>query len=151
MSSVIDNIGLPYSGINLVTARLRRWARGRRYSGAPVGASPSTDKYVHDLRIKLAKEFPGVTFAFLPADIVSQILNFGLPAPIDIQVVGNDLEGNRRFADTLLQKVRYVPGTVDLRVQQPFDQPKLHINVDRTKAGKSGSPSAMLPPTFSSR
>jgi hypothetical protein len=98
----------------------------------------STDKYVHDLRIKLANEFPGVTFAFLPADIVSQILNFGLPAPIDVQIVGNDLEGNRKFADTLLQKVRYIPGTVDLRIQQPFDQPKLHVNVDRTKAGQIG-------------
>jgi len=98
----------------------------------------STDKYVHDLRIKLANEFPGVTFAFLPADIVSQILNFGLPAPIDVQIVGNDLEGNRKFADTLLQKVRYIPGTVDLRIQQPFDQPKLHINVDRTKANQIG-------------
>ena len=94
MSSVIDNIGLPYSGINLSYS-----------TSAPVGPGDadilvtlgehhhSTDKYVHDLRIKLANEFPGVTFAFLPADIVSQILNFGLPAPIDVQIVGNDLEG----------------------------------------------------------
>ena len=139
VSSIIDNIGLPYSGINLSYS-----------TSAPIGPGDadilvslaehhhSTDKYVHDLRIKLADEFPGVTFAFLPADIVSQILNFGLPAPIDIQIVGNDLESNRRFADNLLQKVRYVPGTVDLRIQQPFDQPKLHINVDRTKAGQIG-------------
>ena len=139
ISSVIDNIGLPYSGINLSYS-----------TSAPVGPGDadilvtlgehhhSTDEYVHDLRIKLANEFPGVTFAFLPADIVSQILNFGLPAPIDVQIVGNDQEGNRKFADTLLQKVRYIPGTVDLRIQQPFDQPKLHINVDRTKAGQIG-------------
>jgi multidrug efflux pump subunit AcrB len=139
MSSIIDNIGLPYSGINLSYS-----------TSAPVGPGDadilvtlaedhhSTDKYVHDLRIKLANEFPGVTFAFLPADIVSQILNFGLPAPIDVQVVGNDLEGNRKFADKLLQRVRYIPGTVDLRIQQPFDQPKLHVNVDRTKAGQIG-------------
>jgi len=139
VSSIIDNIGLPYSGINLSYS-----------TSAPIGPGDadilvslsehhhSTDKYVHDLRIKLANDFPGVTFAFLPADIVSQILNFGLPSPIDIQIVGNDLEGNRRFADNLLQKVRYVPGTVDLRIQQPFDQPKLHINVDRTKAGQIG-------------
>jgi multidrug efflux pump subunit AcrB len=139
VSSIIDNIGLPYSGINLSYS-----------TSAPVGPGDadilvslsddhhSTEKYVHDLRIKLASEFPGVTFAFLPADIVSQILNFGLPAPIDIQVVGYNLEDNRRFADTLLQKIRYVPGTVDLRIQQPFDQPKLHINVDRTKAGQIG-------------
>ncbi len=139
VSSIIDNIGLPYSGINLSYS-----------TSAPIGPGDadilvslsehhhSTDKYVHDLRIKLADEFPGVTFAFLPADIVSQILNFGLPSPIDIQIVGNDLESNRRFADNLLQKVRYVPGTVDLRIQQPSDQPKLHINVDRTKAGQIG-------------
>ncbi len=139
VSSIIDNIGLPYSGINLSYS-----------TSAPVGAGDadilvslsdhhhSTEQYVHDLRVKLADEFPSVTFAFLPADIVSQILNFGLPAPIDVQIVGNNLEDNRRFADNLLQKIRYVPGTVDLRIQQPFDQPKLHINVDRTKAGQIG-------------
>jgi multidrug efflux pump subunit AcrB len=139
LSSIIDNIGLPYSGINLSYS-----------TSAPIGPADadilvslgekhkSTEKYVHDLRVKLANEFPGVTFAFLPADIVSQILNFGLPSPIDIQVVGYNLEANRKFADQLLQRVRYVPGTVDLRIQQPFDQPKLHVLVDRTKAGQSG-------------
>ena len=79
-----------------------------------------------------------MTFSFLPADIVSQILNFGLPAPIDIQIVGYDLEANRQFADKLLERVRRVPGTVDLHIQQPFDQPKLHIDVDRTKADEIG-------------
>jgi len=139
LSSVIDNIGLPYSGINLSYS-----------TSAPVGTADadilvslgekhkSTEKYVHDLRIKLANEFPGVSFAFLPADIVSQILNFGLPSPIDIQVVGYNLEDNRRYADKLLERIRYVPGTVDLRIQQPFDQPKLHVVVDRTKAGQTG-------------
>ncbi len=139
VSSIIDNIGLPYSGINLSYS-----------TSAPVGPADadilvslsehhhSTDKYVHDLRIRLANEFPSVTFAFLPADIVSQILNFGLPSPIDIQIVGANLEANRQFADRLLQQIRYVPGTVDLRIQQPFDQPKLHVNVDRTKAWQIG-------------
>jgi multidrug efflux pump subunit AcrB len=139
VSSIIDNIGLPYSGINLSYS-----------TSAPVGPADadilvslsehhhSTDKYVHDLRIRLANEFPSVTFSFLPADIVSQILNFGLPSPIDIQIVGANLEANRQFADRLLQQIRYVPGTVDLRIQQPFDQPKLHVNVDRTKAGQIG-------------
>src|ERR1700757_2035128 len=139
VSSIIDNIGLPYSGINLSYS-----------TSAPVGPADadilvslsdhhhSTDKYVHDLRIRLADEFPSVTFSFLPADIVSQILNFGLPSPIDIQIVGANLEANRQFADRLLQQIRYVPGTVDLRIQQPFDQPKLHVNVDRTKAGQIG-------------
>ena len=97
-----------------------------------------TEKYVHDLRLSLAERFPGVTFSFLPADIVSQILNFGLPAPIDIQVAGNDLEGDRRYADNVLEQVRGIPGTADLRIQQPFDQPELYIDVDRTKANEIG-------------
>src|SRR5260370_16293648 len=70
--------------------------------------------------------------------MVSQIVNFGLPAPIDIQVVGNDLEGNRRFADNLLNQLKFIPGMADMRIQQPFNQPKLHIRVDRTKAQEIG-------------
>ena len=77
-------------------------------------------------------------FAFLPSDLVTQILNFGLPAPIDIQVIGNDLQGNRAWASQLLAKLRYVPGTADLRIQQPFDEPYLHFNVERTKAQELG-------------
>ena len=139
LSGIIDNIGLPYSGINLSYS-----------NSAPVGPADAdilvtlppkhapTDNYIHDLRIKLAHEFPGVTFAFLPADIVTQILNFGLPAPIDVQVVGNDLQGNREYADKLLERIRGVEGTADLRIQQAFDQPKLHIWVDRTKAQEIG-------------
>jgi CzcA family heavy metal efflux pump len=138
-AGVIDNIGLPYSGINLSYS-----------NSAPVGTQDAdimvslsakhrpTAGYVHDLRLKLAKDFPGTTFYFLPSDMVTQILNFGLPAPIDIQVVGNDLQGNRNFADKLLARVRSVSGTSDLRIQQTFDQPKLHIDVDRTKAGAIG-------------
>jgi multidrug efflux pump subunit AcrB len=139
ISSVIDNIGLPYSGINLSYS-----------NSAPTGSADadilvsltekhsSTDKYVHDLRLKLSEQFPGVSFAFLPADIVSQILNFGLPSPIDVQVVGNDQQSNRAYADKLLQQIKVIPGTSDLRVQQTFDQPKLHILVDRTKAEQVG-------------
>src|SRR3989440_4686543 len=138
-AGVIDNIGLPYSGINLSYS-----------SSAPIGTedadimvalSPKhrpTAGYVHDLRLKLAQDFPGVTFYFLPSDMVTQILNFGLPAPIDIQIVGNNLRANRQFADTLLEKVKYVSGTTDLRIQQTFDQPKLHVTVDRTKASEIG-------------
>ena len=137
--SIIDNIGLPYSGINLSYS-----------NSAPVGNADAdvlvtlapnhhpTEEYVKDLRVKLGRQFPGVMFAFLPSDMVTQILNFGLPAPIDIQVIGRDLEGNRTWAAELLQKVRYVPGTADLRVQQPFDQPFLHMNIDRTKAQQLG-------------
>jgi multidrug efflux pump subunit AcrB len=139
MDSVIDNIGLPYSGINLSYS-----------NSAPIGTSDAdimvtlspkhhpTEGYVKQLRLSLAKNFPGVTFAFLPSDMVTQILNFGLPAPIDIQVIGHDLEGNRVWADQLLEKIRSVPGAVDLRVQQPFDQPYLHMRIERTKAQELG-------------
>ncbi|HVO59758.1 MAG TPA: efflux RND transporter permease subunit [Terriglobales bacterium] len=139
LGSIIDNIGLPYSSINLSYS-----------NSAPIGTMDAdilvtlnehhrpTDGYVHDLRMKLAQQFPGVTFAFLPADMVSQILNFGLPSPIDIQVVGNNLQLNRQFANTLLQQLRYIPGTADLRIQQTFDQPYFHINVDRTRAQQVG-------------
>jgi multidrug efflux pump subunit AcrB len=139
VSSIIDNIGIPYSGINLSYSN--SGLIGPADSDILVSLSPKhgpTDKYVHDLRLRLADQFPGVTFSFLPADIVSQILNFGLPAPIDIQVAGYDLEGDRRYADNVLQMLRGVPGTADLRIQQPFDQPELYIDVDRTKANEIG-------------
>ena len=139
IKSVIDNIGLPYSGINLSYS-----------NSAPVGTSDAdilvtltpkhhpTADYVNQLRLSLAQDFPGVMFAFLPSDMVTQILNFGLPAPIDIQVIGNNLEGNRTWASQLLEKIKYVPGTADLRIQQPFDEPYLHLSVERTKAQELG-------------
>jgi multidrug efflux pump subunit AcrB len=139
VQSVIDNIGLPYSGINLSYS-----------NSAPVGTSDAdilvtmsanhhpTDDYIHQLRLTLPKQFPGVSFAFLPADMVGQILNFGLPAPIDVQVVGNNLDGNRVYADELLAKMRYVSGATDLRIQQPFDEPYLRYRVERTKAQELG-------------
>jgi multidrug efflux pump subunit AcrB len=139
IQSVIDNIGLPVSGINLSYS-----------NSAPVGTSDadilvtlsanhhSTDNYIHHLRLILPKEYPGVSFAFLPADMVGQILNFGLPAPIDVQIVGNDLQGNRLYADALLAKMRYVSGATDLRIQQPFDEPYLRLRVERTKAEQLG-------------
>ena len=137
--SVIDNIGLPYSGINLSYS-----------NSAPIGPADDdilvslnpghrpTERYIHDLRLRLPQEFPGVTFSFLPADIVSQILNFGLPAPIDVQIAGYDVSGNRDFAGRVLTKMRQIPGIVDLHIQQPFDQPYLNIDVDRTKAQQVG-------------
>ena len=139
VDSIIDNIGLPYSGINLSYS-----------NSAPIGTSDAdimvtlsakhhpTENYVKQLRLSLAKDFPGVTFAFLPSDMVTQILNFGLPAPIDVQVIGHDLEGDRVWADQVLEKMRSVPGAVDLRVQQPFDQPYLHMRIERTKAQELG-------------
>src|SRR5579863_5838054 len=137
--SIIDNIGLPYSGINLSYS-----------NSAPIGPADDdilvslnkghrpTEQYIHDLRLHLPEEFPGVTFSFLPADIVSQILNFGLPAPIDIQIAGYNVAGNRDFAGRLLTRLRQVPGTVDLHIQQPFDQPYLNVDVDLTKAQQVG-------------
>jgi len=138
-AGVIDNIGLPYSGINLSYSNSA--PVGTQDADIMVSLSPKhhpTAGYVHDLRLKLARAFPGTTFYFLPSDMVTQILNFGLPAPIDIQVVGNDLEANRQFADKLLARVKNVSGTSDLRIQQTFNQPKLHIDVDRTKARAIG-------------
>jgi multidrug efflux pump subunit AcrB len=138
-AGVIDNIGLPYSGINLSYSNSA--PVGTQDADIMVALAPKhrpTASYVHKLRFTLARDFPGVTFYFLPSDMVTQILNFGLPAPIDIQVVGNDLEANRQFADTLLQQVKAVSGTSDLRIQQTFNQPKLHIDVDRTKAAEIG-------------
>jgi multidrug efflux pump subunit AcrB len=93
---------------------------------------------VRELRRRLLLEFPGVAFYFLPADMISQILNFGLPAPVDIQVVGYNVEPNRQFASRLQSQMRRIPGLVDLRIQQVFDQPKLHIELDRTKAAQGG-------------
>jgi CzcA family heavy metal efflux pump len=137
--SITDNIGLPYSGFNLSYS-----------NSAPIGPGDAdilvdltkehhpTAKYVHDLRLILAEQFPGVTFYFLPADIVSQILNFGLPAPIDIQIVGRNIADNRNFANQLLNRLKFVPGIADLRIQQAFDQPKIHFDVDRTKTDQVG-------------
>jgi multidrug efflux pump subunit AcrB len=90
------------------------------------------------LRFVLADKFPGVTFYFLPADIVGQILNFGLPAPIDVQIIGRNIDANRAFADDLYNKLKFVPGVADLRIHQVFNQPKLHFEVDRTKADQVG-------------
>src|SRR5712675_1165686 len=139
VQGIIDNIGLPYSGINLSYSNSA--PVGTQDADIMVALSPKhhpTAGYVHDLRLKLARAFPGDTFYFLPSDMVTQILNFGLPAPIDIQIVGNNLEGNRQFADNLLARVRNVSGTSDLRIQQAFNQPNLHIDVDRTKAASIG-------------
>ena len=139
IEGVIDNIGLPYGAYNYVYS-----------TSAPIGPEDAdimvslnakhrpTDQYIHDLRMKLTKEFPGVMFYFPPADIVSQILNFGLPAPIDIQIMGHDVEGNHQFANDLMKQLSSINGIADLRIQQPFNQPKLHINVDRTKTMQAG-------------
>jgi multidrug efflux pump subunit AcrB len=137
--SIVDNIGLPYSGLNLSYS-----------TSAPIGPADadiqvqltkdhhSTAAYIERLRTVLARQYPGVTFYALPVDIVTQILNFGLSAPIDIQIVGPNLYGNRALAARMLDEVRYVPGAADARIQQPFDYPNMTVNVDRTRAQTIG-------------
>src|SRR6266568_4585180 len=137
--TIVDNIGLPYSGLNLSYS-----------TSAPIGPADAdiqvqltpkhhtTDHYVAELRGVLAREYPGVTFYVLPVDIVTQILNFGLSAPIDIQIVGPNLQGNRALAERMLDEVRYVPGAADARIQKPFNYPNMTVNVDRTRAQAIG-------------
>jgi multidrug efflux pump subunit AcrB len=139
MDVILDNIGLPYSSINWMHSA--SGVIGAADADILVSLKPDhrpTADYVRALRQKLPEEFPGVTFYFLPADIVTQIINFGLPAPIDIQIEGADVEGNRRVADTMLNQLRQVRGLTDLRVHQRFDYPKLDVAIDRTKAGQAG-------------
>ncbi len=139
MNTVLDNIGLPYSTMNTqhATSGLIGAADADIIVSLNEKHSPTAD-FVRELRAKLPNEFPGTTFYFLPADIVSQILNFGLPAPIDVQIDGTDAAGNRKAADKILQQLRQVPGLVDVRLQQPDDYPVLNLNVDRTKAQNGG-------------
>ena len=139
VESILDNIGLPYSTINYIhsTSGLIGAADADILVSLKGNHRP-TAQYVRQLRKKLAGEFPGNTFYFLPADIVTQILNFGLPSPIDIQVEGADVQGNRQVADKILSEIRQVPGIVDPRIQQSFDYPTFHIDVDRTKAAGGG-------------
>src|ERR1019366_3314853 len=94
--------------------------------------------YVRQLRARLNREFPGIMIYFLPADIVSQTLNFGLPAPFDVQIVGRDQTANRAIAVKLTEQIKKIPGAVDVRVQQPDNWPQFRITVDRSKAADLG-------------
>jgi multidrug efflux pump subunit AcrB len=137
--NILDNVGLPNSTLNLSYS-----------SSAPVGPADAdiqvqlspdhhpTEQYIQRLRTVLNRQYPGVTFYVLPVDIVTQILNFGRSAPIDIQIVGMDLYGNRALAERMLNEVRYVPGAADARIQQPFNEPNVTVNVDRTRAQAIG-------------
>ncbi|MGC9222965.1 MAG: efflux RND transporter permease subunit [Terracidiphilus sp.] len=137
--TILDNIGLPYSSLNLSYS-----------TSAPVGPSDAdiqvqlthnhhpSDLYIERLRKALARDYPGVTFYTVPVDIVTQILNFGLAAPIDIQIVGPDLYANHALAERMLNELRYVPGAADARIQQPFNYPNFTVNVDRTRAASTG-------------
>ena len=137
--TIIDNIGLPYSSLNLSYS-----------TSAPVGPSDAdiqvqltphhhpSELYIERLRKVLARDYPGVTFYTVPVYIVTQILNFGLAAPIDIQVVGPDLYADHALAERMLNELRYVPGAADAHIQQPFNYPNFTVNVDRTRAASTG-------------
>jgi len=139
LDSILDNIGLPYSGMN--TQHLTNGTIGASDGDILVSLKEHhhrTADYVRALRKELPRIFPSSTFYILPADITTQILNFGLPAPIDVQLEGNDVEASKQQADTILADLRKVPGLTDLRIQQPFDYPTLQLDVDRTKAAQGG-------------
>ncbi len=139
LDNIVDNIGLPFSGINM--AYQNTGTIGPEEGDALITLKEDhapSDSFIKQLRTVLPQKFPGTTFAFLPADIVSQILNFGLPAPIDVQVIGNDQKANYAYATNLLKRIRTVPGIADLRIQQVFNYPQLNVNVDRTLAGEVG-------------
>jgi CzcA family heavy metal efflux pump len=135
IETVTDNIGMPISGINMTynNTGVIGPQDGDIQIKLKEGHRP-TAEYIKVLREKLPQAFPGMTFAFLPADIVSQILNFGAPAPIDLQVRGANLEGNFAYANKLLSRIRRVPGIADARIQQSPSNPTFNIDVDRTRA-----------------
>ena len=133
LDGIVDNIGLTVSGINM--AYNNSGTIGVEDADILVSLKPThapTADYVRKLREELPQQFPGTTFSFLPADMVSQILNFGVPAPIDLQIVGSDLTADRNYANEVLSRIKRIPGVADARIQQAFDQPTLNVNVDRS-------------------
>ena len=140
LTTVLDNIGVPYSGINLTysnagtigTSDAEILVQLKEVRGKPTGA------YINDLREKLPQRFPGVQFFFQPADIVTQILNFGTPAPIDVEVTGMNQRGNYLVGQKLASEFRHIPGAVDVHVQQAFDNPTLFMEIDRARAQSVG-------------
>src|SRR5947209_7292729 len=135
LAGILDNIGIPTSGISLSYSNSGLIGTGD--ADVLVSLRPghrSTPEYVRRLRTRLNRQFPGTTFYFLPADIVSQTLNLGLPAPFDIQIYGRDQNAIRQIAGRMAADVRRVSGAVDIRIQQPADQPRLFVNVDRARS-----------------
>jgi CzcA family heavy metal efflux pump len=134
--TVLDNIGLPYSSINLTYSNSGTigTSDGEILVQLKGERGKATSVYVDELRRRLPREFPGVQFFFQPADIVTQILNFGTPAPIDIQILGQDQDADYRVGLKLANEIRHVPGTADVHVQQAFDAPTLYMDINRTRA-----------------
>jgi multidrug efflux pump subunit AcrB len=139
VDNILDNIGLPSSNINYLYNNTGLTGAADADVLVSLNAKHHrTASYVRTLREELPRKFPGTTIYFLPADIVTQILNFGLPAPIDVQIDGPDVNANLRVADTMLTQLSHVRGITDLRIQQQADYPKFHIEADRTKAAQGG-------------
>jgi len=140
LQTMLDNVGVPYSGINLSYAS--SGVIGTGDAEILISLNPErhrpTAQYVRQLRRELPSRFPGVEFFFQPADIVSQILNFGLPAPVDIQIVGADMRGNYDIAQRIANRLRQIPGTADVHVQQMMSLPTLHLDMDRTRINQVG-------------
>jgi multidrug efflux pump subunit AcrB len=139
LETVLDNLGVPNSGINLSYSNAGTIGTldGEILLSLKEGHAP-TDGFVTILRRELPRRFPGVEFFFQPADIVTQILNFGLPAAIDVQFTGNDVASNARVADQLVRRIRRIPGTVDTHVHQRLDAPALNLDMDRTRLQQVG-------------
>jgi CzcA family heavy metal efflux pump len=140
LATVLDNIGLPYSGINMSYSNAGTIGTSDAEILVQLGKERgnSTDTYVRELRKALPQRFPGVQFFFQPADIVAQILNFGMPAPIDVEVMGMNQQGNYQLAERLANEFQHIPGAVDVHVQQLLDSPALRMEIDRTRAQSVG-------------
>ena len=140
MAGMLDNIGIPNSGIALSYSNNGLIGAGDSdiLISLKEDRRHSTDDVVKRLRLRLNRDFPSTMFYFLPADIVSQTLNFGIPAPLNVQITGWDRAKNREIAARLAERMRHVPGAVDVRIQQPGDLPKLRFDIDRTKAAAMG-------------
>jgi multidrug efflux pump subunit AcrB len=139
LDTVIDNIGLPISGVNMVynSSGTIGPQDGDIQVVLKEGHAPTAD-FVKQLRARLPREFPGTQFAFLPADMSSQILNFGAPAPLDVSIAGRDLAANQTYAMEIMKRLRDVPGIADVRLQQSSSYPQLNVQVNRTRADELG-------------
>jgi multidrug efflux pump subunit AcrB len=135
LATMVDNIGMPVSGINMTynNSGTIGTQDGDIQIKLKEGHRPTAD-YVRTMREELPQQFPGTTFSLLPADIISQILNFGAPAPIDLQIRGPNLAANFTYAHELLGRLRHVPGLADARIQQSLNSPGFNVEVDRTRA-----------------
>ena len=140
LQTVLDNIGVPYSGINLSYAS--SGVIGTNDAEILIALNPEhhhpTAGYIRRLRRELPALFPGVEFFFQPADIVSQILNFGLPAPVDIQIMGADMRTSYDIGQKIANRLRLIPGAADVHVQQMLSLPTLYLDMDRTRINQVG-------------